>query len=84
MASAPENASVRYLHALVKLRLGEEAAALAAIERALQLGYPPALPPADPKLAGVRNDPRLGRAAVARPTVAQDIKLETLLSMTHR
>ena len=47
------------LCALVNLRLGQEAAAIAAAERALELGYPRALFTVDPLLESVRNSPRL-------------------------
>ena len=56
---APNDATVQYLRALVNLRLGHDADAVDAAERALQLGYPRALFDADPLLAPVRNSPML-------------------------
>ncbi|MFQ5634783.1 MAG: winged helix-turn-helix domain-containing protein [Gammaproteobacteria bacterium] len=68
---APAAASVHYLDALVNLRLGQEAAAVTAVERAWRLGYPRALLTADPQLTSVRNHPRLSGMFLARRTLSQ-------------
>ena len=57
--TAPELPSVQYFDALVNLRFDRADAAIAAIERALQLGYPRALLAADPQLETIRRSPRL-------------------------
>jgi len=61
IALAPTEPSIQYYVALVNLRLGQEAAAIAAARRALELGYPRALFTVDPLLEPVRNSPRLVR-----------------------
>lgn len=71
VALAPELAAVHYVDALVNLRFDKEAAAIAAVERTLQLGYPRALLAADPQLAVVRDNPRLSGLFLARQTLAQ-------------
>ena len=49
----PDNVDVHYLSALVHTRLGDMQAALAATQKALDLGYPQALLVTDPQLEQV-------------------------------
>ncbi len=79
--SAPEVPLVHYLDALVQLRLGHEASAVMAVERALQLGYPRALLTVDPQLATVRNSPRLSGMFFARQDFVQNANFQSRLSM---
>jgi hypothetical protein len=57
------------------LRLGQEAAAISAAERALALGYPRALLSRDPLLESVRNSPRLAGIPFGQPTLARNSDL---------
>jgi len=59
LALAPTEPWIQYYAALVNLRLGQESAAIATAERALELGYPRALFTVDPLFESVRNSPRL-------------------------
>ncbi len=68
---APQDPSIQYLLALSKLRLGDDAGAISAAERALELGYSRALFTADPLLAAVRNSPLLAGTFSRQPTLAR-------------
>lgn len=72
LALAPEAPVVQYANALVNLHLGNEAAAIAAVELALDLGYPRALLRADPQLVAVRSSPRLAVALIAGRAMARN------------
>ena len=54
----PDDSNVRYYAALTALELGDPAAALESLSRAVALGYPPPLVRAAPDLAGLRSDAR--------------------------
>ena len=75
VALAPTSAAIHYYRALVNLRLGQEAAAISAAERALALGYPRALLSRDPLLESVRNSPRLAGIPFGQPTLARNSDL---------
>lgn len=72
LSLAPELASVQYLDALVNLHFEQQAAAIGAVERALQFGYPRALLASDPQLESVRNSPRLSGIFFTRPALARN------------
>ena len=71
-ANAPQLPSVHYFDALVNLHFEKPAAAIAAVERALQLGYPRALLAADPQLETLRRSPRLSKVFQPRQTLAHN------------
>jgi TolB-like protein/tetratricopeptide (TPR) repeat protein/DNA-binding winged helix-turn-helix (wHTH) protein len=54
----PDDPNVRYYMALTALELGDPAAALESLSRAVQLGYPPPLVRAAPDFANLRSDAR--------------------------
>ena len=54
----PEDPNVRYYAALTALELGDPAAALESLTRAIELGYPPQLVRAAPDFASLRGDTR--------------------------
>ena len=62
---APKMPAVHYINALVNLHLGNETAAIAAAELALDLGYPRALLRVDPQFVVVRRSPHLASALIA-------------------
>ncbi len=68
------------MHALVNLRLGDEPAAIAAAELALNFGYPRALFRVDPQLVALRSSPRLAGAVIARRAMAGNQRPDTRLS----
>jgi TolB-like protein/DNA-binding winged helix-turn-helix (wHTH) protein/tetratricopeptide (TPR) repeat protein len=72
VALAPAEPAIHYYIALVNLRLGREAAAISAAERALALGYPRALFTVDPMLETVRMNPRLAGMALGQRTLARN------------
>ena len=75
LALAPQAPVVHYLHALVQLRLGNRAAAIRAVESALELGYPRTLFRVDPQLLVVRGSPLLAGALIAQaPVVPFQVK----------
>jgi serine/threonine-protein kinase len=72
VALAPTLPAIHYYRALVNLRLGQEAAAISAAERALALGYPRALLNRDPLLESVRHSPRLAGIPFGQPALARN------------
>jgi cytochrome c-type biogenesis protein CcmH/NrfG len=54
----PDDPNVRYYTALTALELGDPAAALESLSRAVALGYPAPLVRAAPDFAGLRSDTR--------------------------
>ncbi len=54
----PDDPNVRYYAALTALELGDPAAALQSLSRAVELGYPPQLVRAAPDFASLRSDAR--------------------------
>lgn len=49
---------VHYIHGLIRTRMGEHEAAMAALETAVQMGYPLAMLAAEPQLKGLQGRPR--------------------------
>ena len=80
VALAPMEPDIHYYSALIDMRLGHEAAAIAAAERALALGYPRALFTVDPLLASVRNSPRLAGIAFGHRALARNDRVDTGVS----
>jgi Flp pilus assembly protein TadD len=58
LALNPDDPNVRYYAALTALELGDPAAALESLRRAVELGYPPQLVRAAPDFASLRSDTR--------------------------
>ncbi len=57
-AAAPDDPYTWYYDALVKLRAGDTAGAMDALEKAASTGYPLKLMAADPLLEQIRDTPR--------------------------
>jgi TolB-like protein/Tfp pilus assembly protein PilF len=66
----PGNIYAHYNDALVHVRLGEPEPALAALERAVELGYPRQLLPGDAGLKSLRPHPRFAALTARRPPAA--------------
>jgi hypothetical protein len=49
---------VHYIHGLVLTRLGEHTAALAELEKAVEMGYPLVMLAAEPHLTDLKGKPR--------------------------
>ena len=63
----PDDPNVRYYTALTALELGDPAAALESLSRAVQLGYPPPLVRAAPDFASLHSDARFQHLLVPAP-----------------
>jgi tetratricopeptide (TPR) repeat protein/TolB-like protein/DNA-binding winged helix-turn-helix (wHTH) protein len=55
---APDDPYTHYYNGMVYLRAGKRDAALAALDKAVELGYPRSVLAAEPHLAALRNSPR--------------------------